>query len=417
MSLDFARMNLPLSVHKALRQMNFEKPTPIQAAAIPLVRAGRDLIGCAQTGTGKTAAFCIPLVSRLIENPLAAALILAPTRELALQIADVLKELTSASPQLHTVLLIGGVDMQRQLRDLKKQPSVIVATPGRLTDHLRRRSVNLSQVEMLVLDEGDRMLDMGFEPQINAILKFMKVQRQTLLFSATMPEKIKKLAQRYLKNPEFISVGQEAKPAERMNHSVIQTSQSQKHDVLLDQLNARSGSVLIFVNTKHGTNRLTTFLEEYGYAVTRIHGDRSQGQRNQALQGFRSGQFRILVATDVAARGLDVPHIAHVINFDLPRDLDDYVHRIGRTARAGAQGEALCLLANEDRTHWNRIARTLNLEMVAGGNPDKSAQRENGRSPRRENGKKSNKPAWMQKRQSHRGDRYKSRQNELQKNH
>ncbi|MEQ1875552.1 MAG: DEAD/DEAH box helicase [Bdellovibrionia bacterium] len=345
--------------------MKFTVATPIQAAAIPLARQGRDIIGCAQTGTGKTAAFCIPLVAKLMENPGATALVLAPTRELALQISDVLRSLTIGQ-NLRTALLIGGTDMYKQTRDLSRKPAIIVATPGRLNDHLRRKSVDLKTVQVLVLDEGDRMLDMGFEQQINDILKFIGPDRQTLLFSATFPDKIRNMAKRYMKSPEFISVGQISKPVEKVRHSIIHTTKAKRNDILLDQLNTRKGSVLIFVNTKHGTNRLATYLEEYGYDATRIHGGRTQGQRNQALAGFRAGKFRIMVATDVAARGLDIPHIAHVINYDLPIDLDDYVHRIGRTARAGAEGEAICLLSPEEHGHWNRIARINNLEMLPG---------------------------------------------------
>lgn len=375
MSLDFQTMDLPAPVRKALLKMGFEKPTPIQAAAIPVALTGSDVIGRAQTGTGKTAAFCIPVVSRFINDPFLGALILVPTRELALQIIEVLRQFSSVVPQLKTALLIGGVDMGRQIRDLRQNPAVIVATPGRLMDHLRRKSVNLERVGMLVLDEGDRMLDMGFEPQINQIFKFVRPERQTMLFSATMPDRVQKLVKKYLNQPKFISVGEESKPVGKINHRILQISRQKKQDVLLDELNARAGSVLIFVNTKHGTNRLTTYLEEYGYAVTRIHGGRSQGQRNQALQGFRSGRFRIMVATDVAARGIDVPNIAHVINFELPRDHEDYIHRIGRTARAGAEGEALCLLAKEDHNLWNRIARNYSLETVPGGERDMGERR------------------------------------------
>lgn len=377
MSLDFQKMNLPAPLQKALTAIKFDNPTPIQAAAIPIALQGKDLIGCAQTGTGKTAAFCIPIVARLIENPQAQALILAPTRELALQISEVLRKLTMpVQKQLKTVLLIGGTPMYRQFKDLQQNPSIIVATPGRLSDHLRRKSVNLQKVEILVLDEGDRMLDMGFEPQIIEIFKFMKPERQTLLFSATMPEKIRRLAKKYMTNPESVSVGEESKPASKITHSIIQTTRSEKNEVLLDQLNARQGSVLIFVNTQLGTSRVTDYLADYGIDVTLIHGGRSQGQRNSALMGFRTGKFRVMVATDVAARGLDVPHIAHVINYDLPKMVEDYVHRIGRTARAGAVGEAVCLISNEDRGLWNRIARSCNLEMLPYGRSGGGARSE-----------------------------------------
>jgi superfamily II DNA/RNA helicase len=365
MSLDFQKMGLPAPLQKSLNAIKFVNPTPIQEKAIPLALAGKDIIGSAQTGTGKTAAFCIPIVAKLIENPKRGALILAPTRELAQQIADVVRKLTMpVQKEIKMCLLVGGTDMYRQYRDLKQNPAIIIATPGRLSDHLRRKSVNLNRVDILVLDEGDRMLDMGFEPQINEILKFMKPEKQTMLFSATMPPKMQKLAKTYMKDPEHVAVGEESKPAAKINHKIIQTTRYEKDNILLDQLNSRSGSILIFVNTQVGTERMTDYLNEYGFGVTQIHGGRSQGQRNTALKGFREGRFRILVATDVAARGLDVPHIEHVINYEIPRQAEDYVHRIGRTARAGKMGEAICLLSQEDRFNWNRIARLCDLEMI-----------------------------------------------------
>jgi ATP-dependent RNA helicase DeaD len=376
-SLDFQQMNLPEPIMQALETMKFQQPTSIQAAAIPLVREGRDLIGCAQTGTGKTAAFCIPIIAKILENPEATALILSPTRELALQTGEVLRQLTEKTPHIRGALLIGGVDVYRQIRDLSRKPQIIVATPGRLSDLVRRKSANLKNLSILVLDEGDRMLDMGFEPQINEILGFIPAERQTLLFSATMPDRIQKLIKKYMKNPARVSVGTESKPVKQIKHSVIETSKAAKKDIILDILNAREGSVLIFVNTKHGTDRLANHLHDFGYKVTKIHGGRSQGQRNQSLQGFRGGKFRIMVATDVAARGLDVPHIAHVINFDLPMDQEDYLHRIGRTARAGAEGEAICLLSPEDKGMWRRIARTYGLD--AGVVTEKTTRREKAR--------------------------------------
>lgn len=375
--LPFQKLNLPEQIQLALRAMKFVEPTPIQAAAIPIARKGRDLIGCAQTGTGKTAAFCIPIIAKLIEDPKATAVVLAPTRELAVQIIDVIKQLTLKTPHIHSALIIGGTSMGSQFRDLARRPQVIVATPGRLADHLRRKSVNFSTVKIVVLDEGDRMLDMGFERQITAILDFVPKDRQMLLFSATMPERVRKLAKKYLREPERISVGVESQPVDKITHSIVSTTRESKKDILLDQLNARTGSVLIFVNTKHGTDRLSSYLSDYGYQVSRIHGGRSQGQRNQALQGFRSKKFRILVATDVAARGLDVPHIEHVINFDLPKDCDDYVHRIGRTARAGAAGEAICLVSAEERSQWNKISKIYKLGHLFGSPPppsDKNAR-------------------------------------------
>jgi ATP-dependent RNA helicase DeaD len=350
-------MNLPRQLNRALETMGFVSPTPIQSQAIPVALAHHDLIGCAQTGTGKTGAFGVPLVVRLLQQPQEIALILAPTRELAVQIIEVLAKLTQYAPELTQVLLIGGTSMSAQTRALQRRPRILVATPGRLVDHLQRRAVSLQNTGVLVLDEADRMLDMGFAPQLNEILRHLPTTRQTLLFSATLPDNIMGLANRYLQNPVRVSAGQVEKPAQRIHHSVVQTTPEAKNDVLLDELNTREGSVLIFTRTKHRTDRVAKFLAKFGYAVARLHGDRTQSQRDAAIKGFRVGTFRILVATDIAARGLDIPHIAHVINYDLPQSPEDYVHRIGRTARAGAEGEAICLLVPEDIGQWRRIAR------------------------------------------------------------
>lgn len=355
----FNELKLPSFLMKALKKMNFERPTPIQAQAIPAALGGRDLIGCAQTGTGKTASFCVPLLTQLAQSPKSTALILAPTRELGIQILEVLKKLTEFAPEIKTTLLIGGTPMQPQMRQLQKKPRIIVATPGRLVDHLNRRSVHFRDLAFLVLDEADRMLDMGFAPQLNQILPHLPKQRQTLFFSATLPTDIENLSQKYLRDPIRITVGQVSRVQEKINQNLVQTTAGKKNDVLLDELNARSGSVLIFARTQIRTDRLARFLEEYGHAVARLHGGRTQGQRNSAVSGFRDGKFRILVATDIAARGIDISHIAHVINYDLPQATEDYVHRIGRTARGGAQGEALSLITPEDHSAWRQICRQL----------------------------------------------------------
>ncbi len=358
----FKTMNLPAPLERALEAMSFSVPTPIQTQAIPPAMTGRDLIGCAQTGTGKTAAFGIPLIARLIENPKKTALILAPTRELVVQIMEVLRQLCMGSNDLHCAVLIGGANIRPQIRALQRNPRIVVATPGRLIDHLNHHTVSLADVGILVLDEADRMLDMGFAPQLREILRYVPRERQTLLFSATLPDDIQQLAARILQNPIRVSVEDATKPVYKIKQSVIETTAANKNDVLVDQLNARKGSVLIFTRTKHRTERLAKYLEEYGYAVARIHGGRSQNQRTLALEGFRTGEFRVLVATDIAARGLDVPHIAHVINYDLPQVPEDYVHRIGRTARAGAEGEALCLVSPEEKGQWLRISRATGAE-------------------------------------------------------
>ncbi|MBI2838343.1 MAG: DEAD/DEAH box helicase [Acidobacteria bacterium] len=356
---EFKDMNLPAPIETALTAMRFSTPTPIQEQAIPVALSGRDLIGCAQTGTGKTAAFCIPLITRLLSVPQKTALILAPTRELAVQITDVIAQLTVAVPAIRSTLLIGGAAMEPQIRSLARKPRIVVATPGRLLDHLQRRTVSLAATEILVLDEADRMLDMGFAPQLDAIRRFLPHTRQTLLFSATIPDDILKLASRYLKDPVRVNVGAIAQPVQEVRQSVVQTTGAAKNDVLLDELKARRGSVLIFARTKRRTDRLAKRLAQGGHSVTHIHGDRSQSQRDRAIKGFRSGAYRILVATDIAARGLDVPHIAHVINYDMPQAPEDYVHRIGRTARAGALGESLCLVVPEDQSQWRRISHLI----------------------------------------------------------
>jgi ATP-dependent RNA helicase DeaD len=356
---NFSELKLPAPLEKALEAMHFDIPTPIQAQAIPVALSNRDLIGCAQTGTGKTAAFAVPMITRLLKAPNKSALILVPTRELALQIVDVLNKLTAFTPDLKTAVIIGGTSMQPQMRNLLKKPRILVATPGRLVDHLRRGSISLSSMEILVLDEADRMLDMGFAPQLNEILRFIPRSRQTMLFSATLPSNIMKMAEKWLREPVRVTVGPVSTPVKKIAHSVVQTTGPQKNGVLLDELNARQGSVLVFTRTKHRTDRLAKYLAQFGHPVARIHGDRSQGQRNMAINGFRSGQFRILVATDIAARGLDISHIAHVINYDLPQVPEDYIHRIGRTGRAGADGEAISLLTPEDKPQWREISRLI----------------------------------------------------------
>lgn len=362
--MTFEQLALSAPLLEALRKMKFSSPTPIQAKAIPIGIEGKDLIACAETGSGKTAAYAIPLIHQLLIRTDAAALILAPTRELASQISTVLRSLTLTTPNLRLISIVGGADMRKQLQQLKAKPRIIVATPGRLTDHLRRGSLKLDKVGFLVLDEGDRMLDMGFAPQLDVILKFLPKQRQTSLFSATLSPKVHQLAQKYLHQPVRVSVGAESMPPSAITQKSIQTTHDKKNDVLLDELNARRGSAIVFTRTKHRTDKVAKYLASYGFAVSRIHGGRSQGQRNMALKGFRDGEFRILVATDIAARGIDVPQIAHVINYDLPMCDEDYLHRIGRTARAGQSGEALSLLTPEDKSAWFHLAKKYKIPGV-----------------------------------------------------
>ena len=358
---DFSQFNLPPSLAKNLAAINFTVPTPIQQQAIPAGLAGRDVRGMAQTGTGKTAAFVIPMLVRLNAQPHQGGLILAPTRELAMQIHAFIKQLSGKNFNLHPTLVIGGASMNQQARELRDGARVIVATPGRLVDHCNRFPKLLSRSSIVVFDEADRMLDMGFMPQIRMLIKGLPKVRQTMMFSATFPPEICKLAAEMLKDPAQVAVGDGvARVVQAIDQAVVRTTQKEKNGVLIDELNARQGPVLIFTRTKHRTDRLSRFLASYGYNVTLIHGDRSLSQRKEAIEGFRKGRFRILVATDIASRGLDIDGIAHVINYDLPQVPEDYIHRVGRTARNGKSGQALALLTPEDKKMWFAIQRVSN---------------------------------------------------------
>jgi len=356
---DFYNSTLPRQIQDALKAMKFETPTPVQEKAIPVALARQDLIGCAQTGTGKTAAFGIPTLVHLLNDRTKIALILAPTRELAQQIRDVWIGLTRFLPEMRCALLVGGAPMFPQTKALSKKPQLIIATPGRLVDHLNRRTVTLGHLSTLILDEADRMLDMGFAPQIAQIMKFVPNQRQTLLFSATWDSAMDGIAKKYLKNPTRISVAPTSQAAATIHQSMVNTTVHTKNDTLLDELNQRQGSVLVFARTKSRTDRVAKYLASYGHNVNRLHGGRTQGQRNSALSAFKQGSVRILVATDIAARGIDVAKIAHVINYDLPMVAEDYIHRIGRTGRAGLEGCAVSFVTPEDRFQWKEITQLL----------------------------------------------------------
>lgn len=366
--MSFSQFSFPPFVAKSLLALKFETPTPIQRQAIPIALTGRDLMGLAQTGTGKTAAFCLPLIARLSSQPQQTGLIVAPTRELAQQICTFVHQVAGKGAGLQTALLVGGAPMGPQFRSLRQGARILVATPGRLADHLRRDTKLLRQTTIFVVDEADRMLDMGFLPQLQVILKALPEERQTMMFSATFAPGVKRLAQQYLRQPAEVSVGETGRPIEKIELTTVETPQAEKNDRLLTELNARPGSVLIFTRTKHRTDRLNQFLEEYGYAVTRIHGDRTLAQRRSAIEGFRSGKFRILVATDIVARGIDIADISLVINFDLPQAAEDYLHRIGRTGRNGKVGRALCFVTPEDRGTWRAITR-----LISGGQGAQSA--------------------------------------------
>lgn len=356
---DFQSFGLPDELLASIEAMGYVAPTEIQQQSIPLALAGRDILGSARTGTGKTGAFGIALVSQLIANPEATALILTPTRELAVQVNVVIRQLVKNLRKFYTVLLIGGDPMAKQFSELRRSPRIVVGTPGRINDHLRRGSLHLDQTHFLVLDEVDRMLDMGFGVQLDEIVEFLPESRQTFMFSATMTPKIEKIAQRYLSKPERITVGCTRSTAENIKQDIVHVKQPQKYGHLKDELSKREGSIIVFVNTKRMADELAERLEREDFETAALHGDLRQRQRDRVIRDFRAQKYRVLIATDVAARGLDIPHIEHVINYDLPQCPEDYIHRIGRTARAGASGSALCIISPTDMRLWKAIQQLL----------------------------------------------------------
>ena len=356
---NFKLLKIEDSLKNSLNKMNFTKPTPIQGMAIPVALEGKDILGTAQTGTGKTLAFSIPLINKLILDKNAFALVMCPTRELATQVMEAIKSIISDKINIKTALLIGGESMQKQLRQLGNRSRIIVGTPGRINDHLKRKSLNLSATKYLVLDETDRMLDMGFTPQIEMVLKFIPKDHQTLLFSATLPQNILRISERYLNKPERISTGLTSVPIAKIKQETLQVFKENKYDELIDQFLLRKGSILVFVKTKRNADKMVKRLKEEGHSADAIHGDLRQSKRDRVINSFRKGLKRILIATDVAARGLDIPLIQHVINYDLPQVPEDYVHRIGRTARAGSDGSALTFLTPDDRSMWNLINKLI----------------------------------------------------------
>jgi superfamily II DNA/RNA helicase len=357
--MNFNDLPIENKLKNSIKYADFKSPTPIQSKSIPVSLTGKDILGTAQTGTGKTLAFTIPMINKLILDKNAMALIICPTRELASQVMQTVLRLNVREIGIGNALLIGGESMQKQLKKLKKRARIIVGTPGRINDHLKRQSLNLSKVSYLVLDETDRMLDMGFTPQIELILKFIPKNHQTLLFSATLPNNILRISERYLNNPERIAVGSLSTPIEKIKQETFQTTQDKKYHELINQLVERSGSILVFVKTKHGADKIVKRLKYDGHSADAIHGNLRQSKRDRVIAGFRNGKSRILIATDVAARGLDIPLIQHVINYDLPQVPEDYIHRIGRTGRAGKEGSALTFLTPNDRSMWNSISRLI----------------------------------------------------------
>ena len=366
LTTQFSQFSLSPALMARLNANKFEIPTPVQVGCIPPAMEGRDVLATAQTGTGKTLGFLIPIVELLqkatARGPAAHALILLPTRELAMQVEQAFLAIRSSSDQT-VALVVGGLAERSQLDAIRRGAKLIVATPGRLEDYLKRKLVRLDQVKILVLDEVDRMLDMGFQPAIARIATMLPTVRQTLCYSATLEGAVQEVARKYLNNPVRVEIGSLLKPAENVELRTFEVEPDKKQELLEHLLGAETGSFLVFVRTKHGADRVARRLVRSGHKATQIHGDRSQAQRNQALRSFSEGHHRILVATDVAARGIDVANVAHVINFDLPKMAEDFVHRVGRTGRASAHGVASTFAGPSERGELRKIERTLSLHM------------------------------------------------------
>jgi ATP-dependent RNA helicase RhlE len=368
----FDDFGLAEPITRALRDENYATPTPIQAQTIPFALSGRDVIGIAQTGTGKTAAFALPILNHLTgnrrrpERKSARVLVLSPTRELSGQIADSFRTYGKYIRPLDVALAIGGVPINRQIRALQRGVEVLVATPGRLLDLVNQRAITLNQFEVLVLDEADRMLDMGFIHDIKRIVAMLPKERQTLFFSATMPQEITGLADQMLRDPARVAVTPQATTVERIAQRVIHTDKSAKQALLAELLKSEQiDRVLVFTRTKHGADKVVRGLQKAGFTAEAIHGNKSQNQRERVLAAFRDGSVRTLVATDIAARGIDVDGVSHVFNYDLPNVPESYVHRIGRTARAGADGTAISFCDHEERAYLRDIERLIRMSIPA----------------------------------------------------
>jgi ATP-dependent RNA helicase RhlE len=362
----FSELSLSSVLRSNLGKHGFVTPTPVQAQSIPPALEGRDIVATAQTGTGKTLAFVVPMLQILAQKPAGGikALILSPTRELAIQINETFAKL-AAGTGMKAAVVVGGMSESTQLRAINQGAQVVIATPGRLCDFLQRRLVKLGSVQMLVLDEADRMLDMGFLPSIHLILKAVPHARQTLFFSATIEKSVAHLIEAHVKNPVRVAIGSISKPVDEVKLHLYQIEQDRKLALLVHLLREdAAGSFLVFARTKHGTDRLADNLARAGVKATRIHGNRSQSQRNQALSGFKSGTYRVLVATDVAARGIHVDGIAHVVNYDLPQAPEDFVHRVGRTARAGALGTASTFSTRNEMSDIRKIEKALRVNLI-----------------------------------------------------
>ncbi len=363
--MKFAALGLSEKVLEGVRAVGYTEPTPIQLRAIPLVLSGKDVIGSAQTGTGKTAAFALPILSKLADHQPGGprVLILEPTRELAAQVETAFRDYARFM-DLKITVVFGGVGYGKQNDELKAGCDIIVATPGRLLDHLEQGTVKLDKVEFLVLDEADRMLDMGFLPDVRRLVEQCPRQRHSALFSATVPPQIETLIQWAMHSPETIEIGARRTPAETVKHVIYPVSDTQKTDLLLELLKrVNYDSVIVFCRTKHGADRCASLLKRENHAVAVLHSNRTQKEREQALQGFRDGKFEVLVATDIAARGLDIADVSHVVNYDVPQHPEDYIHRIGRTGRAENTGDAFTIMVAEDAPHVFAIERFISQKI------------------------------------------------------
>ena len=358
----FNQLNLSSDSLKILKGLKFENPTPIQEKVIPVALQGNDVMGTAQTGSGKTLSYILPIVEKLRKNVNDKFLILAPTRELSEQVFSVAKIFLGHGKPFKAINLIGGKGIFSQINQLKKNPQIIIGTPGRINDLLERKSLSLSKCSIVVLDEMDRMLDMGFGFQVDKILKQVGKNRQMIMLSATIPVQIRKVSSKYLNNPVNISIENNDVIETNIKQKVINTIPNEKVNELINQIDLRKGSILIFVKTKIGVDKLVKKLKANSVKASALHGGMRQNKRSKIMQDFRDERFRILIATDIASRGLDVPHIEHIINYDMPQAPEDFIHRIGRTARAGSVGEAVSFLTQKDTRIWRSIERLLNKE-------------------------------------------------------
>jgi ATP-dependent RNA helicase RhlE len=373
-TVKFEKLGISRELLNIIGKLNFTEPTPVQEQSIPVGIEGHDLVAVAQTGTGKTLAFGIPMIQRLGQMQMGSGLIVVPTRELALQVDEALQPFCRAKKIL-TAVIIGGASMELQFRDLMKNPRIIIATPGRLLDHIKRRTITLAHMQILVLDEADRMLDMGFAPDINKIIAYLPHIHQTMLFSATMPDEILAIARKHMVEPVHVEIARSGSSPEEISHEMFFVERKDKNRLLEVQLREREGSVLVFTRTKHCATKLARTVIGMGYTAAQIHSNRSLGQRRDALEGFKSGKYRVLVATDIAARGIDVSEITMVVNYDLPSTSEDYVHRIGRTGRAGKNGHAVSFATYDQKRDVKNIEKFIKFSLPVSALPNLPPER------------------------------------------